>query len=147
MNGIAKFAGCRPPWHTWSSSDIDVCETSSNVLEYGVWETQMTAYEQELIMKETGCLKPCKYREYLSAGVTSKLENFTQNGKYCVQYYIASTVLDRKKEAYVYPAISYISEIGGSLGLFVGFSCLTIWDCFDSIFDKILSKKEMQIYF
>ena len=33
-----------------------------------------------------------------------------------------------KEEAYIYPLQSFVSEFGGSLGLFVGFSFLTIWD-------------------
>ena len=29
----------------------------------------------------------------------------------------------------MYPPVSFVAEFGGSLGLFVGFSFLTIWDC------------------
>ena len=46
---------------------------------------------------------------------------------------MASTELRIEKEAYVYPAISFIGEFGGSLGLFLGVSFLTIFDIFDSI--------------
>ena len=46
---------------------------------------------------------------------------------------LVSTDLRIEKEAYVYPAISFIGELGGSLGLFVGFSFLTIFDFFDFI--------------
>ena len=97
-------------------------------------------------MIKTGCLKPCKFREYLIAGVTSKLRNYSLvdlNGKYCTQFIIASSILNKKKETYVYPAISFVSEIGGSLGLFVGFSFLSIWDWFDPIFDHLISKKSI----
>ena len=46
---------------------------------------------------------------------------------------MASTELRIEKEAYVYPAISFIGEFGGSLGLFLGVSFLTIFDIFDTI--------------
>ena len=36
----------------------------------------------------------------------------------------------------VYPTVSFIAELGGSLGLFVGFSFLTFWDCFDYMFAR-----------
>ena len=148
MNSIAKLAGCRPPWDLRSSSDIDECATSSDFSNYAIYDRMIRNYEQDLIIKKTGCLKPCIFNEYLSAGVASKLQNYTitdLKGKYCLYFILASTVLDRKIETYVYPGISFISEIGGSLGLFVGFSFLTIYDWFDQIFAKILSKTS-QLY-
>ena len=45
------------------------------------------------------------------------------------------------KEAPVYPTMSFIAEIGGSLGLFVGFSFLTAWDCLDFIVAKFRHAK------
>ena len=47
-----------------------------------------------------------------------------------------STDIRMEKEVEIYPLISFISELGGSLGLFVGFSFLTFWDCFDYMFAK-----------
>ena len=146
MNGIAKVAGCRPPWNAKSSSDIEVCSTSSDIFKYINHEHRIRNYEQELIIQKTGCLKPCNFKEYLSAGITSKLKNLNYvdlKGKYCLNFVLASTVLETKTESYVYPGISFVSEIGGSLGLFVGFSFLTIYDWFDQIFAKILSKTNL----
>lgn len=42
-----------------------------------------------------------------------------------------STDISVQKEDLVYPPVSFISELGGSLGLFVGFSFLNIWDWID----------------
>ena len=71
MNGIAKNAGCKPPWHSWSAPDIDECETYENISKYKMQYDMMTLYyEQEFITQKTGCLKPCKYKEYLISGVT-----------------------------------------------------------------------------
>ena len=150
MDSIAKKAGCKPPWYSWSTPDIDECETPENISRYKMSERRMThLYEQGFIIQKTGCLKPCKYREYLNSGLTSKLRNISialdLNGKYCPNFIMASTVLNKKKETYVYPVISFVSEIGGSLGLFVGFSFLSIWDWFDPIFDSLLSKKRITL--
>ena len=46
-------------------------------------------------------------------------------------YNFVSTDIRSEKEAWVYPLVSFIAELGGSLGLFVGFSFLTIWDYLD----------------
>ena len=53
-----------------------------------------------------------------------------------VQFKFASTEVKVEKEVYAYPVISFIGELGGSLGLFIGFSFLTILDCFDFLVDK-----------
>ena len=41
---------------------------------------------------------------------------------------MASKTVTRKKEVWIYPIESLISEFGGALGLFLGFSFLMIWD-------------------
>ena len=51
-------------------------------------------------------------------------------------YNYVSTDIRTEKEAWVYPPVSFIAELGGSLGLFVGFSFLTFWDCFDYVLAK-----------
>ena len=51
-------------------------------------------------------------------------------------YNYVSTDIRYEKEAWVYPAVSFIAELGGSLGLFVGFSFLTFWDCLDFLLAK-----------
>ena len=59
---------------------------------------------------------------------------------------MASSELRIEKEAYVYPAISFIGEFGGSLGLFLGVSFLTIFDILDIIL-KIFEYFQKQINF
>ena len=51
-------------------------------------------------------------------------------------YNYVSTDIKCEKEAWVYPVVSFIAELGGSLGLFVGFSFLAFWDCFDFALTK-----------
>ena len=38
------------------------------------------------------------------------------------------------EEVYIYPLLSCISEMGGALGLFLGFSFLMIWDSISNCF-------------
>ena len=58
----------------------------------------------------------------------------------------ASTSIQREKEDWVYPAVSFVAELGGSLGLFVGFSFLTVWDCMDYMMTRSKSIKDYFIY-
>ena len=41
---------------------------------------------------------------------------------------MASKTITRKNEVRMYPIESFISEFGGALGLFLGFSFLMVWD-------------------
>ena len=42
-----------------------------------------------------------------------------------------STDIRIEKEVEIYPLLSFISELGGSLGLFLGFSFMTVVDLID----------------
>ena len=109
------------------------------------WLSKLTRKFRKYVSScsHTGCHIPCSYMRYLPAGV-----RFIKN--YCYhnfhpQYQEPQILYDNansigfmfgystnavtvKEEAYIYPLQSFVSEFGGSLGLFVGFSFLTIWD-------------------
>ena len=40
-----------------------------------------------------------------------------------------------EKEVWAYPFISFIAEMGGSLGIFIGVSFLSVWDFWEYVFD------------
>ena len=48
---------------------------------------------------------------------------------------MAKSKISFKKELWVYDEISLVSEIGGALGLFVGFSFLNVADLVSYIYD------------
>ena len=62
-------------------------------------------------------------------------------------FYFSSTELRVEKEVPAYPTMSFIAEIGGSLGLFIGFSFLTIWDCMEIMIERIRNTKKYFVYF
>ena len=93
----------------------------------------------------TGCKKPCKYSKYYKTKVCQKcsevnyflvilftLQDMTfltdPSGKLGFMFGYSSNSLTVKKEAYLYPTTSFIAEFGGSLGLFLGLSFLSVWD-------------------
>ena len=52
----------------------------------------------------------------------------------------SSNSLTIKEEALLYPFDSFLAEFGGSLGLFLGFSFLTVWDILSSILKLVMHK-------
>ena len=74
-------------------------------------------------IENTGCLFPCSYTRY-EVGFTRK--SFLGHFGIGAQFGTLTTTV--RKEYYIYPTLSFISDIGGSLGLFVGFSFFMVWD-------------------
>ena len=46
----------------------------------------------------------------------------------------------KRREVEVYPLESFISEFGGALGLFVGFSFMMIWDIIEMSLTILIAK-------
>ena len=161
---LAEKVGCRPPWDIWSPTSIPVCETLEKNIEHEKLDFNFYSIEQKNIIKSTNCLIPCKYSEYKVVGEPINgnstifwpdekqgykfqfIEKFLLVNIYCRHFHMgfsfASTDVVTQKESLVYPPVSFISELGGSLGLFVGFSFLTIWDAVTYLMEKLKSAKD-----
>ena len=61
---FSKQAGCRPPWDDLSPISTPVCNNSRDWKKYQELEGLLFSVQQKIIMNRTGCLIPCKYREY-----------------------------------------------------------------------------------
>ena len=91
--------------------------------------TDLAMAEMSDILEETGCLPPCHYMEY-SLGLLPLHEeaDFT-----FLEIVTAGSKVTVKKEILVYPFTSLVAEVGGALGLFLGFSFLMIWDIMEIV--------------
>ena len=63
----------------------------------------------------TGCSQPCFYRKDILSSLGYNL-------------ILATSEVNEEEEHYIYDFISFISECGGSLGLFLGFSFFMVLD-------------------
>ena len=85
--------------------------------------------DQAHVQETTGCFLPCTYTEYKVAAREKK-----DFGKFQLLLSYSSTKVTVVKEFYLYDFPTLVSDFGGSLGLFVGFSFFMLWDfCIDSI--------------
>ena len=80
--------------------------------------------------KTTKCLKPCKYTEYRLAGDREKDE---EKGIKLVKISLSDSKATLMYERKLYGWTSFIAEFGGALGLFVGFSFLTLFDLYELV--------------
>ena len=140
---MSKKPGCKPPWDTLSSKSIPICDYKTIDFEtYRKPRWQLLQLEQKYIIQETGCFPPCTYREYQAVGAPLKIKQQDENiTEFQLGFYFGSTDLKTEKEIHVYPLMSFISELGGSLGLFVGFSFIAIFDYLEFILIMFKSLK------
>ena len=81
-----------------------------------------------------GCMKPCSYNEFKF--VYTSPEVMPTDAKNLISIGAATRKTLIEKEVLHYPLTSFIAEFGGALGLFLGFSFMTIWQEIRSCFDK-----------
>ena len=62
---------------------------------------------------------PCSYTKYEIADKVRKFE---------LALIFGSLFTTVRKEVYLHPFISFVSDMAGSFGLFVGFTFFTLWD-------------------
>ena len=92
--------------------------------------------ELEKTSNRTGCLKPCTYINYSQRTVQVLPMKNSSN----LFLRMAESKISFKKELWVYDEISLVSEIGGALGLFVGFSFLNVADLLTYIYDAFKNR-------
>ena len=121
---MSKKVGCRLPWDKWTSRDISECSSVEQLQEFEKQYEEIDTWSIDRITKYLGCLPNCEYTEYQLAKAPIKYSSDK------LGIYIALTSLDVAKmtEEIVYPVESFISEFGGALGLFLGFSLMMFWN-------------------
>ena len=120
-------AGCRLPWDSWSDQDSQVCTSLEQYKQFESLYESISDTAGSFIEEVTGCIKPCSYKEYKVAGVNPY--TFEQKGfsSFFGIWYV-STEITTEKVTLVYPLTSLVADFGGTLGLFLGFSFMMLWD-------------------
>ena len=85
--------------------------------------------ESEEVTNVTGCLKPCHFKKYIFLGDPSPSSFKSEH--YVFSLWAVSSKTKVEKEELIYPMSSLVAEFGGTLGLFLGFSFISVWDNFD----------------
>ena len=116
--------------------DLELCSKREEFLQFDA-EYYNLAANMKVDIESTGCLYPCTYIRY-EVGFTRK----SPLGHFGISMMFGSLTTTVHREYYIYPILSFISDIGGSLGLFIGFSFFMMWDILKEfiIFLKYLRK-------
>ena len=95
----------------------------------------------EDITKMTGCKKPCSYLKYQ---FLRQEPSILQSEHYAFSLWAVSNKTTIRTEQLIYPLTSLVAEFGGTLGLFLGISFITLWD--NMTYLKQMCKVVFKIY-
>ena len=94
--------------------------------EYERIYDELTFAEYKKLRQLTHCLKPCKYRQYAFIGELG--QSIFKSEQFAFSLWAVSRETTVKTEHLIYPLSALVAEFGGTLGLFLGFSFITLWD-------------------
>ena len=94
--------------------------------KYEIQYEQLKAMEIEDIESMTECRRPCAYKRY--DFIKDPVPVDLKTDYLFVGLWSVSKKTFREEEVLLYPATSLVAEFGGTLGLFIGFSFMTLWD-------------------
>ena len=130
---LSKRIGCRLPWDRWSDQNRKICESENEFKQFEQNYTSLALAELDSIVDAVGCIKPCVYNEFkFVSSSPEEMPDFPDT----VILWPASKKTQIEEEVLLYPFTSFLAEFGGALGLFLGFSFLTIWQEIKSCFVK-----------
>ena len=77
------------------------------------------------ILETTGCKPPCIFMEYKAR---EKQDIILDKTGSALRPYFTSNIVEIQREEEAFSFISLVADIGGVLGLFIGFNFLMVWD-------------------
>ena len=104
--------------------------------EYEKLYLLLSQVEQREVLVDTGCLMPCRYKEFKLVQI---VDGFFFPYGLGVSYSTTEIVVE--EEQWVYPPVSFLAEFGGALGMFLGFSFIMFWDCATALLTRFNSNR------
>ena len=93
------------------------------------------------VVASTGCDIPCNYNQYKFLNIDLKPdEAWPVDGQIQYGFWAVTKFTKIEQEILLYPFTSLLAEFGGALGLFLGFSIMTIWDGVEGFLGHCLEK-------
>ena len=139
---IETAVQCRLPWHQ-EILENGVRQTCTAFRDFQLHQEFYTwGLNRELqdIVDMTSCHPPCKYKEIKQVGSYTDIPKDKVDPTIST---IATTVISRnlrtETEKLSLPFVTLIANLGGTLGLFLGFSLMMVWDWIIIAYRYILS--------
>ena len=104
----------------------------------------LTVSSTEELVKLTDCHIPCIYNTFDSVArkdIAYKSERSEDKSKLFFNFRFSTVSIKVNEDYEHYPFSSFLAEVGGALGLFLGFSFMTCWDLLHLAILKLIEYK------
>ena len=113
------------------SCNADVLSNKELTQMYGQYNFNTNRYEESQLYKKTGCMPGCSKRKFEVK--EKKLRSYVNNGhaghgmELVIRLQIPNGEYELTEEYYLYDFDSFIPDVGGYLGLLLGYSMLSLY--------------------
>ena len=129
---------CQLPWHN-KSTEMQRCTEPEHYYEFIKSYITITRKKEATIAKMTGCLPPCRRREFEMKLINHRTVPLVDGRRQISGYfYYPTRRYIEKSHFYIYTLGDLIAEMGGFMGLFLGYSALSCYDAFKYLCKKAL---------
>ena len=136
QNHIENKMRCQLPWHA-EKTTLPKCTESGQYGDFlGSYE-EIASLDEFAIARMTCCLPSCKISEFTLNIINRIAVNVSEGEvKYNGYFYYPGSRYTQKVYHYTYDFTSYIADAGGLVGLFLGYSMLSIYDMIKNTWKK-----------
>ena len=125
---IEKKLACELPWHN-ESTTLQKCETPEQYNEFIKMYNDLSGKHEAKIAEITGCLPTCQRGEFEMKRLNRirVADGLRQISGY---FYYPTRRYTEKYHFYDYTFGDFLADVGGYVGLLLGYSALTCYDAF-----------------
>ena len=124
---IESEIGCQLPWND-GETQLPRCIEKEQYQSFLDTSERISSLSGFSIAKKTGCLPSCKIYEYTMKDQDPIRLGYGQAATFYGYFYFPGGQYWEKVYHYNYDFTSYIADVGGLIGLFLGFSMLGFYD-------------------
>ena len=125
---IEDAMGCQLPWNN-ESTTLPICKEPKHYNAFIKIHNEVTRKKEAKIAQITGCLPSCRRNEY-AMKLINRIELPLVDGHRQMSglfYYPTGRYIE-KSYYYAYTIGDFFADIGGYMGLFLGYSALSCYD-------------------
>ena len=145
---IARKAGCHLDWVSHPDEQDTPCTSRKQLLKYNRYRMFFLNTPLSKLAGKTGCLARCKYKEFIFTQKSKEDITWKHNWSSSLFLEAERTMVRHEEELWAFDFDDTLNGIGGAMGLFLGWSLLTIlsscssgsWRALQSLYWKMANR-------